>query len=122
MTKQEYYDLLIRSALNGTFPAGDKSGCYYREGNRKDALRCCPIGLLIPDEVYDSGMEGDSILDVVDFFGSVVEIPKGLSLKKLQTIQDLHDNLCINDNWYSEKFIDRLNSLSCFADVVQTVE
>jgi len=109
MTKQEYYQLLVQSATNGTFPSLSAEGrCAYRgaEGRK------CAVGLLISDEAYRESMESLACTAIYDNF----DLPKGLNLLDLRKIQMLHD-LHAGPFWSAQKFIKELNTLSFFSDV-----
>ncbi len=114
MTKQEYYDLLVKSATDGTFPSINQNGCcVYRLGNKK-----CAVGLLISDDKYNEVlMEGKDITH--QEVQEVVDLPEGLSFLDLKQIQDCHDDQAFNPKWNSGSFIIFLNKLDCFQDVKQ---
>src|SRR5579872_7196950 len=99
MTKQEYHNLLIKSATDGTFPSYDENKkCRYRFGNHK-----CPAGLLIKDEDYNIGIEGQAAIHLAN----IIELPIGLTSFQLSIIQVIHDRYA--PNWDSEKFIKDIN-------------
>ncbi len=112
MTKQEYYDLLVQSATDGTFPSIEENVCQYRTGSHK-----CAVGLLIPEDKYYKGLEG---LDVYHASVSrVVEVPEGLTIKNLTIVQVCHDNLAFDQSWNAEEFLNDLNKLQFFQDIKQ---
>ncbi len=126
MTKQEYYDLLVRSAHDGTFPSAeiaqedngrDFIKCLYR-GDKTPRSQCrCAIGLLIRDENYGDWVENEPVsflvLDPVDT----------ISLDELLEIQGCHDDACTQKDsevvWERDNFLRDINALPCFADVVK---
>ncbi len=111
MTKREYYDLLVQSARDGTFPSIRDGSCLYRGPGTKK----CAVGLLIPDELYDREMEHYLVTDFPDTLISRI-LPEGLSLSDLSRIQALHDEF-YNSTWNARKFVENLNQLSCFQDL-----
>lgn len=111
MTKQEYYDLLVKSAQDGTFPSVKEGKCYYRLGDRK-----CAVGLLIPDHQYHEGLEFRSAKQLpLDS----LQIPEGMSLVDLSEIQYIHDKISYYLYWDYQTFITELNNLPVFDDVVK---
>lgn len=120
MTKQEYYDLLVRSARDGTFPSYNGSSCRYRLNQHASCKQRCAIGLLIDDENYDKTIEGLGIYN--SEIEKVVKYPEGLIRSDLCDVQAIHDDLSKRELWSASVFVRELNTLSCFADVIQTVE
>lgn len=112
MTKQEYYDLLVRCAGDGTFPAKQFGQCCYRT---KDGRKCA-IGLLIPDHLYRPEFEGETVYN--SQIQEVVCCPEGLTIGNLDDIQYLHDIASVSSNFFF-KFVSHLNELSCFQGVHQ---
>ncbi len=113
MTKQEYYDLLMRSAGDGTFPSVDAEGtCLYRGPNGKK----CAIGVLIPDEKYTPHLEGQRAVEVLHLCGT--SAPAGIEWYDLCKIQRDHDGLA-RACWHADSFVASMNSLPCFADVAR---
>ncbi len=112
MTKKEYYDLLVRSATDGTFPSVKGNVCQYRKGSHK-----CAVGLLIPDDKYHKGLEGIDVYH--DLVKEVVEVPEGLTIKNLTLVQVCHDNLAFDQEWNANDFIIKLNKLEFFQDIKQ---
>ncbi len=117
MTKQEYYDLLISSAYDGTFPSVSRHSnstisCRYR--GEKPGSKCAG-GLLIPDEEYSIGFEGRSI-EQVDV-ARVVKVPDGMTILDIRDCQKVHDVSTISTKWDPQSFISKINNLNCFSDV-----
>ncbi len=112
MTKQDYYNLLVKSATDGTFPSVEENVCQYRKGSHK-----CAVGLLIPEDKYHKGLEGIDVYN--EEVSSVVEVPEGLTIRNLTIVQVCHDKLAFDQIWNSEQFIDNLNKLEFFQDVKQ---
>lgn len=109
MTKQEYYDLLVQCCDDGTFPSSNENrDCLYRgPGNKR-----CAIGLLIPDDKYNSSMEGVSITSKIY---DVCEVPEGLTFDDLAEIQNCHDSS--GHIYFKDSFLRKLNKLKCFEEV-----
>lgn len=114
MNKQEYYDLLVKTSLEGGFPAIERSSnsCKYRSSNGKK----CAVGIIIPDNVYEKRFEGRSINQILKHYCFDQSwIPDGIRISDLKNIQILHD--CNTDNWNHNYFIRCLNSLPCFSEI-----
>lgn len=111
MNKQEYFDLLEKTSLEGKFPAVQKNfdnvggtRCVYRspEGNM------CAFGLLIPDEQYDSSLEGLLVDEIIPEFLTESIIPEGMTLEDLKEIQRSHDSQVLSicgRKWNHERFM-----------------
>ena len=118
MTKQEYYDLLARSAKDGMFPSVSSTGdCAYRgEGGKK-----CAAGVLIPDEMYDPIW--DSYMtpyhSLPDHVRESIR-PEGMTDEDVLLVQVAHDDLA-DGGWDANWFIGSINDLCCFKDVEQVV-
>lgn len=119
MTKKEYFELLKKSALNGTFPSIDKrENCKYRLDETAHCLQRCAAGLLIPDEKYQPNMEFVELLRE-RFTTDVLDMPDGLMMFDLADIQSLHDEIALYEGrWRSDIFIERLEKLPCFNDLL----
>lgn len=117
MTKRDYYDLLVRSATDGTFPAvrrlpdGRVTTCMYRT---PDGRRCA-VGLLIPPERYRPQIDQWGILAFcpVEALGKCgVCPPDGVTSLDLDEIQGYHDSL--RYRWEPEEFKRLLLRVPCF--------
>lgn len=109
MTKREYYDLLIQSATDGTFPSYNGDMCVYRGPGKAK----CAVGLLIPDEKYSSYLEGKPVY--LDSIQSKLEFPSNITISDLIDIQGAHDSLA-SKVWNSDLFINKIKSLACFKE------
>ena len=108
MTKLEYYELLVKTSLEGGFPArvseGMASVCKYRcEDGKK-----CAIGLIMPDGFYRPDMEGRAVNRVTghtipDWF------PEGVDMDQVMEIQAAHDGMTII--WRHERFVGLLKNI-----------
>jgi hypothetical protein len=120
MTKQEYYDLLVRSAGDGTFPSMVDGICRLREDLTKTCPRRCAIGLLISDDSYNEGLESlgpRAVWNMVDFVR-----PEGMVWDDLVDILEVHDEIAsFCKSWSKEKFVEGLDLLNCFLDVEKVV-
>ncbi len=130
MTKQEYYDLLVKTSAEGGFPSlrddrerslnkgSDPSvNCAYRGQNG----RKCAFGLLIPDDCYAKTMEGKHAGAVIENFKLQAVVPEGLDKSNLLDIQSIHDSESGYACWNHGQFVTRLNRHHCFGDVNRTV-
>lgn len=120
MTKQEYFDLLVQSASDGTFPSitikGDvRDNCRYRADGTANCKQRCAVGLLIPDEMYDPTLEGMSAYKLYHHLESL-PIPDGLKLRDLFRIQQAHDSMALV-GWDEEEFLEVISDLDCFLGV-----
>ena len=110
-TKQEYYDELVCSALDGTFPSVMPDGCMYRGfGGTK-----CAAGILIPDDQYYETMEGCPFDEIYEDLGDI--IPKGMTINDVCSIQTWHDDLAWYPDEFSVKFLRKLKGSKIFDDV-----
>lgn len=126
LTKQDAYDLLVKCAEDGTFPSVGVSfvgvSCkgysgLYRQDRTPECIFRCPGGCFIPDEEYDSKMEGSVVINLKN----TLVLPEGLDVIDLRSIQKSHDSLC--SNWGDgSAFIKTINSLVCFQDVIKESE
>src|SRR5690606_20582833 len=96
LTKQEYYDLLVKSATDGTFPSYDPESkrCRYQGPNGSK----CAVGLLIPDSDYDRGFEGWAARALGERFKRKW-LPQNMDLEDLQEVQDCHDRNARRGPW-----------------------
>jgi len=130
MTKQEYYDLLVKTSLDGGFPAKDywSDGCKYLA---KDGKKCA-VGLLIPEDKYDKDLDWlGPIYKVYERHKELIDsiLPENITVNDLELIQGKHDshltfcgkNLTSGNwkEWDHKVFVDGLNSLNCFSDIQQ---
>lgn len=129
MTRQEYYDLLVKSNYDGTFPskAKDDSQCLYRLDGNPHCKQRCVVGLLIPDEKYTSDMGGISFcygrIEILkefysDFLAAIV-LPEGMGWGDLAALQKIHDGLAWSRTWNVKDFVIAVNQLGCFSDCVK---
>lgn len=124
LTKQEYYDALVRAAQDGTFPAVKYSGwgreCCYRLDGTPACLKRCAVGILIPDEDYRPEMEGSYWLWPSEVRDSIR--PEGMEDVDIARVQYIHDHLSMSvvngwEPYFAATLVRRINLLSCFADV-----
>lgn len=115
MTTQEYYDLLVQCATDGTFPSVTQARvtCRYRT---LDGKHRCAVGVLIPDEDYYGSFEGATVYSLPDELVDRI-MPVGMTRFDLVTVQSLHDGMSYNKPWLPAVFVGRLNDLLCFARV-----
>lgn len=122
LTEQQYYDLLVESAQNGTFPSvnADRTFCMYRgEGGSK-----CAVGIIIPDNEYTKSIEHGSIDALTRIHHLLpkwtLEIDAYNNCCYIRTIQKVHDvNALSEEGWDATEFIKNINNLKCFSGVVK---
>jgi hypothetical protein len=96
MTKQEIFDKVWKRAQDPR-PARRRRAtgwtCVYRQRVNKSKTRCCFIGALIPDELYDPKMENQNVDTVLEVFDKVKELldPLDENAELLQELQQVHD-------------------------------
>jgi hypothetical protein len=117
VTKREYYDLLVKTSLEGGFPAMDGFSCAYRA----ESGRRCALGVIIPDEHYRPQMESAGNIYGLSQKGFVTEsepwFPEGVTFQDLYEVQDAHDGLSSTTHpWDHEQFVRKLSRLSCFKE------
>lgn len=81
--------------------------CAYRG---KDGGKCA-IGILIPDKLYDSVLEGRGVGYLLTHFPAIRKHLNGCTLKFLLDLQNLHDD---SGKWDDDIYID-LNALIALA-------
>jgi hypothetical protein len=90
MTAQHIFTTVATHLLAQNLQAKDpnKPTCFYRGPNGTK----CAAGILIPDEIYDPGMELHSYSRLVEDFPPIEKLI-GIENEELVTdLQDLHDN------------------------------
>jgi len=92
-TALEYFDLLVKTSAEGQFPAGvpDTRLCFYRMDNG----RRCPVGLILPDELYrpEFDMKGGNTAEQIAQRVGHDWLPNGTNVNDLNKIQSIHDSL-----------------------------
>lgn len=119
MTKREYYDLLLKSADDGTFPSVGPSmrSCLYRADQTAACKRRCAVGLLLPDDEYIPDMEGLGVTSLEDRYRSRFVMPEGMKLDDLDYVQRLHDGVAQQGGgWDATRFKADLKQLHCFKE------
>lgn len=116
MTKCEYYDLLLRTSVEGLFPAvvrcefDGHPRCLYRT---PDGRRCA-VGVLIPPENYRPEAEDMRPGNALQFCG--VPPPDGLTVSDLRFVQEAHDSIGHWGTWSHAAFKSALDALPCFRE------
>lgn len=134
LTKQEYFDLLVKTSREGGFPSvvptsGETQvgyDCAYRTADG----RKCGIGLLIPDTKYVRPMEGAR--PTADFWAAYPDAIRPVegfrhagslhATNDYIAVQMAHDALAVDYHgnlkaWDHAEFVRRLLELPCFAGV-----
>ena len=126
MNVQEYYDLLVCSAFDGTFPsllseeekrrlAAENEDLVTNCAYRGEHGRKCGFGIALPDEQYDHGMEGMCVQAVIQDFLNGRGPVDGFSLSSYGKVQTVHDEQAMRRPWNPGNFIRRINNLVCFS-------
>lgn len=115
MNKQDYYDLLVVSAFDGTFPSIDENGlCLYRGPNGTK----CGVGILIPDDIYLPNIEGEGVRFICEKYDI---IPKNMTPMDIIIVQGYHDRTAKYAEFdFIQKFLSLINNdLRIFDDVIK---
>lgn len=95
MNNQEVFDRVARHLLTQKVKSKQAcSGsyqdvvCAYRGQNGTS----CAVGCLIPDEMYDTVMEGKSVSAILPYSNGLQELFRNVSLDLLGSLQTVHDN------------------------------
>ena len=110
MNAHEYYDLLVKTSLEGGFPAIENYQCGYRTASG----RRCAVGLILPDSLYSPDMEGELCLEVCKTAGTDW-LPDGVRYEDLAKIQDIHDTKSSRQPWDHHRFVAELAAVPCFS-------
>lgn len=122
-----YYDLLVRTSLDGKFPAisarlpsdpGSHTtvSCRYLTADG----RKCAFGVLIPNAHYRKDLEGKSViglLNIDEYHDFVLGLlPDGVSTRDLVAIQHAHDEIAMAmaATWDHDHFLAKLHAVPCF--------
>lgn len=103
MTRQEVYNKVRDHLLAQGEQSAGMMGCQYRAERSDGTVLMCAIGCLIPDELYDDGLEG---MDVGYF--TAVQAPKMVEDVDLELVQEIGELLGIWDvtnadrNWIQQ--------------------
>ncbi len=126
LSKQAYYDLLVTSAKDGTFPSNKGGVCKYRRDDTADCKIRCAAGILIKDEDYDCIFEGVSVVGNHQHrevhrekLLEAIQPVDGLNIGNISDVQKIHDGMTSPVAWNSNVFISKINALRCFSDVVK---
>ena len=99
MTLQESFTFLCRHLIAASHPSmhlleGSSPLCQYRG---KDGVKCA-VGWLIPDDLYDSGMEAKVVTRLVKLYPDLLDIPslRPWTLDMLELLQNYHDDAAIS--------------------------
>lgn len=107
MTNQEAFDIMVNHlrTMPGRSVNARKTVCQYRNSNGNK----CAVGVLIPDNEYDSDWDINTI--GIDMIYSKIPSLQGLNINLLQKMQDAHDN---PNNWKEDQFTSE-QLLACIA-------
>lgn len=112
VTKQQYYDLLVKTSEAGGFPSvyihpvdHVMTGCAYlaRDGKK------CVVGLLMPDghPAQQSGHYFRTLLERTPDLANI--IPEGMKADDLHDLQTIHDSM--KHGWNHEEFLQRIQPI-----------
>ena len=105
MNAQEIFDTAVKHMAEQGQPGGSLNeyndfSCEYRgSGNSR-----CAVGLFIPDDVYEAGMEGNDARYLLETYGDVLPSWMSHNLGLLRDLQSAHDSM---SNWYSPHLMRR---------------
>lgn len=103
MTLQESFTFLCRHLIAAPHPSmryleGSLAPlCQYRG---KDGVKCA-VGWLIPDDLYDSGMEAKVVTRLIKLYPDLLPYLRPWNLELLELLQNYHDDAAIT--WDSEE-------------------
>lgn len=90
MTAQQKFDTVAKHLITqGTQAYASGEGCQYRGPNKT----ACAVGCLIPDDVYNRDMEGNTVTSVLREFPDLMEPIIGHDIQLLVDLQQVHDNI-----------------------------
>lgn len=118
MTKREYYDLLVKSAHDGTFPSIENGTCCYRlDGGKKK----CAVGLLLTDVEASIISNSAALLEVIRNHPDIdlTHRVEGVDILNLVSIQKVHDQSAHEESSpeaFATQFLERLNALPIFKE------
>lgn len=122
-SNQQVFDIAARHLLtqkqrSATPRPGSKDRCLYRA---PDGCKCA-VGALIPDDIYEPGMDdGDSGIALLHSrFPVIRELFANVSLNLLSDLQDIHDDTHPSQWAQSLRAHARLHNLS--AAVVEELD
>lgn len=86
MTDQEAFNIMVQHLrTQGAQSLQPGRGCLYRH---PDGVRRCAVGVLIPDEQYQSSLEDNT----VEMIYEKVPALHSINLRMLSMMQDAHDS------------------------------
>lgn len=95
MEKQEIFNQAVRHLFKQGYksegwvaPDSDEKSCLYRGANGA----MCAVGYFIPDEVYETRMEGMNVSSLWDEWHDVLPTWIGDNCELLTDLQHIHDN------------------------------
>jgi len=98
MNAQEIFDAAVKHMAEQGQPGGHLNEyndfvCEYRgSGNSR-----CAVGLFIPDDAYEAGMEGNDAQYLLETYGDLLPSWMSHNLNLLRDLQSAHDYM---SNWY----------------------
>ena len=125
---QEAFDKSMKALIKQAFGAVDQGmNCCYRHTLPDGSSCACGVGHLIPDRLYDVGMEGDSPNGLVRY-PEIKNLFRNVDIVVLRAIQKAHDVASIDETLTpNSKFLENLrnevlNSLDLSSCKVDTSE
>ena len=95
MSRQDLFERVVTFLLaQGEASRDRRAGLFRYRGPR--GMKCA-LGCLIPDELYDSMIEGMAAREVLAAGYVPSAEPGRETLDLLLDLQDVHDNACVND-------------------------
>lgn len=92
MNKQEVFNKVVTHLRKQKIPARSDGNCVYRSA---DGLMCA-VGCLIPDNLYDPGIEGQVVAGVIADFPKVAE---SLGIESMNDEDFLHQLQIVHDEF-----------------------
>lgn len=111
LNKTETYNNIMQYVAQQESPAKDDTGLSrYRLGSNM-----CPIGSMIPDEVYSPDMEGHTLYDLLqnpeyaDNLKSTLNVESDEDVEFLSVVQMIYDE-AVNTEDFQSKFRDLMHT------------
>lgn len=108
LDNQKVLDKVIAHLFQQRYRCQLFSSCAYKGPNNTS----CAVGYLIPQELYDRGMEGEPVQTLIKRYKGVASLFDGVSVTLLAALQGAHDEMRASaehgiglwgyDDWYDQ--------------------